>query len=98
AERLAHRCPAEAEPAHQLALVDDRPRREVERDDPLADRVVRLVRERLLVRKARPVDVEGRRAHGAGEPCPARTPRGGQDTSQGYLTCRARPSPCPDWP
>ena len=49
AERLAHRCPPHPEPFHQLALAHDRPGRELERDDQLADRVVRPVGERLLV-------------------------------------------------
>ena len=45
AERLADRRPPHAEPLHQLALADDRARRELERDDQLADRVVRAVRD-----------------------------------------------------
>ena len=46
-QRLAHGRPADVEPVLQLALADDRARRELQRDDELPDRVVRAIRQRL---------------------------------------------------
>ena len=89
AERLAHRRPPEAEPPISSRSLTTDARREVERDDPLADRVVRLVGERLLVRKAGPVDVERRRAHRAAAPVSCPHPRAGR--TRGSATSLAEP-------
>ncbi len=48
AERLAHRCPPEPEPLHQLPLADRCAGGELERDDQLTDRVGGALGERLL--------------------------------------------------
>ena len=66
AERLADRRPPHAQLLHQLALADDGARGELERDDQLADRVVRAVREGLLVGRPGLVDVERRCRHVVG--------------------------------
>src|SRR5665213_602563 len=53
AERLAHRCSPDSEPLHQLPLVDHGTRSELERDDQVADRVVRLLGQRDGLDRAR---------------------------------------------
>ena len=75
-KRLSHRCPSEFQAQHQVALADERPRRELEGHDQLADAVVGLIRERRRICRLGLVNgergcVHRRRLPGGGRDAPA---------------------------